>query len=212
LEFKKWDFDKDRNILNKSSGSLALKIKLDKAFSSIPPIQKGGLLRPKEFMALLTTQSQAISVLAKYIPEALVNLPFPGDHNSNLKFELMNGWRLKEYFRTFREAYKRARWYLQRKKDQTLLSFSLFVKPNGTDKDAQFDFLLNGDLAKTVNILRGKWTKQFLELDSIPLNGTFVFEMLFKSNDSIFDHLLFRIKNRKIVSKNFNLRKIFFSC
>ena len=111
-DLMKWDLLKDGKMLSNQSGSLAMKIRLKKPWPVKATTQKQSKLSPKQYAEWLTSKSEPVAKIASFMPDRFINLPFPG--KDSLKFELLNGWRVRKQFDLSRKAYKRGRWFLKK--------------------------------------------------------------------------------------------------
>ena len=75
--------------------------------------------------------------LSAFAPESAVSASFPGTCSD--KLQLLNGW-LSPAGQRSRQAYRRARWYLRRRRDQTRISLEVCSALGGP-----FTLLVNGE-------------------------------------------------------------------
>lgn len=192
-EFATWDMERDGPWLRRTSGSIAIKVRQRKSPDFAPRKSSAGrVLQPATLAGWMSDQSAAMVQLAAWAPDAVVNAPFPGAEPN--KFEMLNGWRLPAS-RSWREAYRRARWYLRRGAEQTQLNFELCAT-----RDANFTFLLNGEPAGGIATAAGVWQRVKIDLDSAPTAAPFAFEMQMTEPPANFEAGLFRVRNRRVSS------------
>src|SRR5262249_36295667 len=121
--FRRWSFDRDRRRLRETSGALAMRVRLQRAIGASPRRQTAlRPLAPATLANWLSDQTEAMTNLAAWAPRSIVNTAFPGAKGD--KFELLNGWRAPTDPQ-WREAYRRARWYLERNDANKTLEFEL---------------------------------------------------------------------------------------
>src|SRR6516164_9904747 len=78
-----------------------------------------------------------IAKLSAFAPESAVSASFPGTCSD--KLQLLNGW-LSPAGQRSRQAYRRARWYLRRRRDQTRIALEVCSELGGP-----FTLLVNGE-------------------------------------------------------------------
>jgi ubiquinone/menaquinone biosynthesis C-methylase UbiE len=188
-EIREWQFDYDCATLAQTAGNIALKVGLDRPIYAPPRRLPNDGLKPATLAGWLGNQSEALAHLVSWLPEDAINLPFPGRDGS--KIELLNGWQLPTD-KSWRQAYRRARWYLRRSSVQIGLAFQLW----SVGEDA-FDILLNGRSAVQVNTMACTWTKVSIALDSVPAGAAFVVEIRKEREIQSFDDGLFRARRRR---------------
>ena len=136
-----WDFDRDREMLGSSSGSIALCCRVREPIVIAPRCQEETVLSAGVYAQSLTDYQQAIQTLAPHVPAHMINSPFPGERQT--KFELLNGWQAP-HDDGVRSAYKRARWFLRRPSEAATIGFAV-RRPNGpSTMHGSIDALVNG--------------------------------------------------------------------
>ncbi|MEO3472528.1 class I SAM-dependent methyltransferase [Roseomonas sp. CAU 1739] len=113
-----WDFDADAALLKARSGTLAMRVRLLAAWLEDRAMQRDGVLSPATFAGWLDDPVKAVAELARIVPRALLDTPFPGPP---AKFDLINGWRVKQSTARTRTAHRRARLFRTRGAARVLL-------------------------------------------------------------------------------------------
>lgn len=188
--FRPWDFDTDRNTLGQTAGTIAQKIRLDRPIDEPPRLQTERGLRPAELAGWLGDHAEAMGRLAAWTPSAYVNTPFPGERAD--KFHLLNGWQ-KPTGAPWRRAYRRSRWYLQRKAAETHLRFDVCA-----EAAAEFRLLVNGVEAYRGHLRSGAWTSFCVDLRSLPATRPFAVELQCNGGGGRFEDDCFRVRRRKL--------------
>ncbi|MBL8550618.1 MAG: methyltransferase domain-containing protein [Hyphomonadaceae bacterium] len=192
-ELREWRFA-DRTMLANMSGSLAMKIRLKRATGRPARRQKApGLLRAATVASWMESQSEAMAKLAAWAPPEVVNRPFPGAQPD--RFELLNGWQAPTNTQ-WRQAYRRARWYLKRAAHETAASFEIRAS-----HARRFEFLLNGAKAGEIEVEGDVWRSVDLSLSSLPAEATFALELRMIDPPDGFENGLFQVRRRKLSAK-----------
>lgn len=190
-----WDIDRDIEMLEQRSGSLALKVRLTKPWEKSPVKQTDGILDAGEFAPSLTDESSALAHLAAFIPKSCVNLVFPGKVGT--KFEMLNGWRLPQGGKSFRIAYRRGRWFLRRRASQTELNFQIMTHANTTPDDREIAVLINGSKALEFRPTPGEFHPVLLDLSGAPPDLTFALEIRLVTDVVDLEAGSFKVRNRQ---------------
>jgi SAM-dependent methyltransferase len=202
-EFREWNFDADVTGLRGTSGSVAMKVKLCASLNEPPKIQAGGrLLRAAELAGWMTSQSKAMAELSAWAPENVLNRPFPG--NAPSKFELLNGWQASTG-KQWRQAYRRARWYLRRTEAESRLTFELQAM-----RPCDFEIMLNGETVRDISVGANNWAPISLDLGSLPAGVPFAVEIRMKGEPDTFDNGLFRVRRRRFLHDGQSVKPAFF--
>jgi SAM-dependent methyltransferase len=188
-----WDFDRDRDTLGGSSGSIALRCRVRCEMSLSPHCQDEMVLSAGQYAQALTDYQRSVQTLAPHVPPHLVDRPFPGE--TQTKFDLLNGW-LAPNGGPERSAYRRARWFLRRPPKTGAVTFAV-RQPNppvsGLDSIIIF---VNGVEVQTVRLASDDWHDVAVSLCQLSLGEIFVFEMQLGSVPGSFDHGLFEVRDR----------------
>jgi hypothetical protein len=149
-ELRPWDYEANAGMLRQTSGFLAMKIRLDAPIANAAYIQSTWAIGVADLAHWMTSRAQAMAKLSAFAPESAINASFPGTRSD--KLQLLNGW-LSPTGKNWRQAYRRARWYLRRRRDQTRISFDVRSELGGP-----CTLLVNGDTVATVSLPPSAWT------------------------------------------------------
>jgi hypothetical protein len=189
-EMRQWDYEADLGMLRRTSGSLAMRIRLGAPIASAPRLQPTWAIRVADIAEWMTSQSEAMAKLSVFAPESAVNAPFPVTRSDRL--QLLNGW-LSPTRARWRQAYCRARWYLRRRDDQTRMSFEVHSELGGP-----FSILLNGEVSVQVSLHPATWKSILVDLSEAPVDQAFVMEMRLDREPRGFSDGLFSVRRRRI--------------
>jgi ubiquinone/menaquinone biosynthesis C-methylase UbiE len=184
-----WDFDRDRQAIGNSSGSIALCCRIRKGISMPPHCQGQTVLSAGEYAQSLTDYQQAIRMLAPHVPADQVNRPFPGEGQT--KFELLNGWLAPDGDRK-RSAYRRARWFLRRPPETEAVHFAV-RQPSAP---GSINVLFNGALVRSVELPSDDWHEVSVPMYQVPVGKTFVLEIQLDSEPASFDDGVLELRDR----------------
>ena len=143
-ELRPWDYEANAGMLRQTSGFLAMKIRLDAPIANAAYIQSTWAIRVADLAHWMTSRAQAVAKLSAFAPESAINASFPGTRSD--KLQLLNGWP-SPTGKNWRQADRRARWYLRRRRDQTRISFDVRSELGGP-----FTLLVNADTVATVSL------------------------------------------------------------
>lgn len=197
-ELTLWRWDKDRDMLSKRSGSLAMRIRLKSSWPEPARLQKQGVITASEYVSTLSSATHALSKLAPLIPTQYVDIPFPGRTSS--KFQLLNGWRLPKSFHQSRAAYARGRWFLKRSSLQDTLIFDLGLSANGLSRVESVTVLVNGEQQGIFPVCVSQWCPVKLNLLHIPSEQVFAVEMQQNGAGDGLDEAAFLVRNRRFIA------------
>jgi SAM-dependent methyltransferase len=189
-DMRLWDYEADVRMLRQTSGSLAMRIRLDAPIADAARVQSAWAIRAADLAHWMTSEGAAIAKLASFAPESAVNASFPG--TSSDKLQLLNGWLSPTRMRR-RQAYRRGRWYLRRRRDQTRISFEVRSELGG-----QFTSLVNGEASATVSVSRAEWKSFSIDISGVPIDTTFVLEIRLEREPREFSDGLFSVRRRRI--------------
>jgi hypothetical protein len=187
---RQWDYDADAGMLRRTTGSLAMRIRLDAPITGAAHTQSTWAIRVADIAQSMPNQAEAMTKLSALVPDSAVNAPFPGTRSD--KLQLLNGW-LSPGRRSSRQAYRRARWYLRRRHSQTRISFQARSELGGP-----FIVLLNGEAVAAVSLPPSEWTPLSFDLSRAPFDETFVVELRFEHEPQKFSDGLFAVRRRRI--------------
>lgn len=190
-----WDFDLDAPMLATRGGSLALKVRLKRTWPHLPARQHAGSLDAGELATSLVDESTALASLAPLIPERYVNLPFPGRHGS--KFEMLNGWRLPQLMSAGRMTYRRGRWFLRRRDDETGLQFEICMPSAESDISREVAILINGSVACQAHLEPGTSTSVQVDLAEVLPGKSFALEIRLLGDVHDIDQGSLEVRNRR---------------
>ena len=193
-ELTQWDIHKHAAMLSRSSGSLAMRIRLKENWPNKANLQKKAVLSAQEYACSLSSQAEAMTRLAPLMPAHFVNLPFPGTQGS--KFELLNGWRLPKAFHQSRTVYRRGRWFLKCSKEQKFLHFELRLPALSQLSSASIQLRVNGEVLSSYTISQQIWTKVVMQLPDAIAEQVFALEIQLQGDDSAIDAACFDVRNR----------------
>jgi len=189
-EMRLWDYGSDVRMLRQTSGSLAMRIRLDTPIPDAARVQATYAIRVADLAHWMTSQTEAMAKLSAFAPESAVNTSFPGTCSD--KLQLLNGW-LSPTGKRRRQAYRRARWYLRRRRDQTRISFEVRSELGGP-----FTLLVNGGPVTAVSLPPAEWKSFSVDLSGAPFDETFVMEMRLEREPREFSDGLFSVRRRRI--------------
>jgi SAM-dependent methyltransferase len=189
-DLRQWDYDADAGMLRRTTGSLAMRIRLDAPITSAAHTQSTWAIRVADIAQSISNQAEAMTKLSTIVPDSAVNAPFPGTRSD--KLQLLNGW-LSPGRTGSRQAYRRARWYLRRRHSQTNISFQARSKLGGP-----FTLLLNGEALPTVALPPAEWKSFSIDLSAVPSDQVFVMEMRLEREFREFSDGLFSVRRRRI--------------
>ena len=190
---REWGFDRDLNKLRRTSGSLAMQVELKR------PLEHqrarpgpGPKLRPATLAQWLSNQETAMAELAAWAPVPAINAAFPAATGS--KLDLLNGWQ-NPSDPTWRQAYRRARWYLRRAEDEHAIEFEVRAP-----RDGRFVFLVNAAPVAEAEIASGVWTRVALNLATVPAGKPFAVELRMIEPGNSFEEGLFQVRERRFLA------------
>jgi ubiquinone/menaquinone biosynthesis C-methylase UbiE/glycosyltransferase involved in cell wall biosynthesis len=189
-----WDFQNDRSMLEKRSGSLAMRIRLLSDWQEPPNLQLGSLLSPHHYADWLAFGTSAVSRLAPLIPTQYLDLPFPGEHGT--KFEMLNGWRLVRPFQYARTAYRRGRWFLRRPADGNTLAFQIGLPHGLGGVPCRFKVFLDGNPIDEYFLALDAWTSVHVDVTQLCPGQAFAIEILKSDGDDSLDGAAFVVRDR----------------
>jgi len=197
-DFTRWDLVRDGGMLRGCNGTIAMRVKLLKAWPHKRNKQTAGILSAANFTDWLNHQSEAIAHLAAIIPADHVNLPFPGEQT---KFSMLNGWRLPAKDSDARTAYQRARWFLTRRGANNL-TFQI-RSPVMTI----FTFLINNETACRLCVAT-EWTAVTLNLSAIDSRVPFVVEIRRDEEEDDFESACFQVREQRFERNARTLKRL----
>jgi GT2 family glycosyltransferase/ubiquinone/menaquinone biosynthesis C-methylase UbiE len=203
-----WNFMKDRTMLEKRSGSLAMRIRLISAWQEPPHHQHESLLAPRQYADWLASESSAVSRLAPLIPTYYLDLPFPGAGGS--KFEMLNGWRLVRPFQHARTGYRRGRWFLRRPLDEDTLVFEIGLPHGLGGAPSCFQVFLDGESIHEFVLALDAWMTVHVDVSQILPGQAFAIEIVKSDGDDSLDGSSFIVRERHFVSacENIHPRRV----
>ena len=136
-EMRLWHYEAHVGMLRQTSGSLPMRVRLDTPIADAAHVQSRWAIRVVDLAQRMTSQAEAIAKLSAFAPESAVSGSFIGTCSD--KLQLLNGW-LSPAGQRSRQAYRRARWYLRRHRDQTRISLEVCSELGGP-----FTLLVNGE-------------------------------------------------------------------
>jgi hypothetical protein len=196
-----WDFEKHREMLGDASGNIGVRCKIKWQITVPHRPWSATILTAGAYAACLTDYAASIQKLAPYVPEDLLDRPFPGTEQT--KWELLNGWQAPDGGDA-RVAYKRARWFLRCPRNATELTFEAqpVKPPNGNI--ARFKALLNGRPVIETEPLQSGWRQIAIPFQSTTPGETFVCEIqmhLDGPEGADFDANTFRVRHRNFAGR-----------
>jgi ubiquinone/menaquinone biosynthesis C-methylase UbiE/glycosyltransferase involved in cell wall biosynthesis len=196
----RWDFTKDRTMLETRSGSLAMRIRLKSDWQEPARQQSDSLLAPRQYADWLASGTSAVSRLAPLIPTHYLDLPFPGESGS--KFEMLNGWRLVRPFQYARTGYRRGRWFLRRPPDGDRLVFDIGLPHGLGGAPSRFQIFLDGGAIDEFFLSLDTWKSLQVDLAQILPGQAFAIEIIKSDGDDSLDGAAFVVRDRHFVSSN----------
>ena len=196
-QLTRWDFARDKAMLAKRSGSLAMRVRLKALWPEPGRLQRAPVLAPATYAEWLTSESSAVAYLASLMPEGCLDLPFPGGRGS--KFELLNGWRLQLPNQHARTAYRRGRWFLRRPANADTLLFEIGLPASDEASDVRVEILLNGSVVEEVLFAGRVWTRVKADIDHIPPGQTFTIEIRKLDGDKSLSGAAFVVRDRRFI-------------
>ncbi len=127
--------------LRRCNGSIAISVRKKRSISTPAPLQHTStlLLSPGVLASWIRNDAQPFARLASIAPEQLIDLPFPGRHQT--WFDLLNGWMKPTPPYRSRQAVKKARWLLRVPDGRSELTFEARCLGNGP---RSFSVFING--------------------------------------------------------------------
>jgi SAM-dependent methyltransferase len=193
--FRWWRFGRrsHRLEIGNASGSIALRCRVSRAIAVQPRRQGSPVLEAGTYAATLSDYEVAVQTIARHLPGDALDRPFPG--TSQTRLELLNGWQ-KPTGTTQRMAYRRARWFLRRPSDTTLLCFEL---RNDGAAPATFTVLLNGTPEVAHEVQPAEWQSFSVAVNDVPVGSVLVCELRREGDVDSFDEGLFAVQARRFV-------------
>ena len=181
-----WDYEADAGMLKQTSGSSAIRIRLNTPIADKARNQATCAICVADLAHWMTSQAAAMAKPSTFGPESAINASFPGTRSD--KLQLLNGW-LSATGKDWCQAYRRARWYLRRHRDQTHISFEVRSELGGP-----FTLLVNGEVLTAVSLPSSAWKSL-----SVDLSGAtaFVMEMQLEREPQEFSDGLFSVRRRR---------------
>lgn len=162
-----WDFDRDRAMLQRRAGGLAMRIRLLAPWPHPRRVQRDGILAPATYAAWLEAPGTVLASLARLVPPEHVDAPFPGTPS---KFDLLNGWRVAQTTGRRRTAYHRARLYRTRGGSGTLALQLRAATPG------PIAALVNGRQVGLVEV-GADWRAATIDLSAVPAGEVCLVEL-----------------------------------
>jgi ubiquinone/menaquinone biosynthesis C-methylase UbiE len=187
VEIREWDFDRDLPLLATLSGSILLKVRVVHPTGEPSRVQTVPGISPAELAGKLDSVSNAAAYIVRWAPEEAINRR-PSHHD---KLQLMNGWLAPERRRR-RQGWRRARWFMRRRRSQSSLVFRVH-----SQQARELEMLVNGLTATTETLPAGAWKRITLPLDTVPPNLPFVVELRLSGSHERFEDDLFDVTGRR---------------
>lgn len=179
-----WDFDADAALLKARSGTLAMRVRLLAPWPDGRAMQCDGILPPAIFAAWLDDPARAVAELARIVPRALLDTPFPGPP---AKFDLINGWRVKQSTDTTRTGHRRARLFRTRGRAGRL-RFEM-----RSDVPAQITLRVNAR-PQGKAMIGPNWSVVMADITILPKGEPFVLEFQREGEPADFDAGSFQVR------------------
>jgi ubiquinone/menaquinone biosynthesis C-methylase UbiE len=186
---RQWHYESDVGMLRQTSGSLSMRIQLKSPITSAARIQSTSAIRAADIPHWMPNQAEAMVKLSSLAPDSAVNASFPGTRSD--KLQLLNGW-LSPTGAEWRQAYRRARWYLRRRRIQRRISFEVCSELGGL-----FTVLVNGESSVTVSLPPAEWKRLSIDISNAPIDKTFVMELRLERETQEFSEGLFLVRRRQ---------------
>jgi len=174
-EITRWDLSRDAGMLSRRSGSLAMRVRLLEPWPGSARVQRSVAVRPLEYASWLDSDSAAVARLSALLPDAFVDLPFPGERGS--RFELLNGWRLRESGSPERRAYRRGRWFLRRPGSADSLAFTVALPANGSAAQDAVEVLRDGVACGEHAVFRDRASRVGVDVSDLDPGRVFALEI-----------------------------------
>ena len=187
---RRWDYDSDEEMLRRTSGSLAMRIRLQTPIESAARVQSNWAIRVADITQCMPNQAEAMTKLSVFVPSNVVNAPFPGMRSD--KLQLLNGW-LSPNGTEARQGYRRSRWYLKRRANQACISFEVRSELGGP-----FAVLLNGAALTRVLLPAAQWKPLSVNLSGAAVDKVFVMELRLEREPEKFSDGVFSVRRRRI--------------
>jgi len=189
-EMRLWHYEAHVGMLRQTSGSLAMRVRVDTPIADAAHVQSRWAIRVVDLAQWMTSQAEAMAKLSAFAPESAVSASFPGTCSD--KLQLLNGW-LSPAGQRSRQAYRRARWYLRRRRDQTRISLEVCSELGGP-----FTLLVNGEPLATVSLPPAEWKWFSVDLSGAPFDEAFVMEIRLERAPWQFSEGLSSVRRRRI--------------
>ena len=181
-------------MLSTLSGALLLKVKKVSPIDEPRHVQTNAEINPAEFAKHLSSASASAAHVVRWAPERAINQPL-AQHD---KLKLLNGW-LKSNRTGSAQGWRRARWYLRRRPNQSGLFFKI-----RTQLTRDVEVLANGKLIATEQLQPAIWKRITLPLDMLPPDQPFVLELRLTRRNERFEEDLFAVKERRFMGSFFD--------
>lgn len=181
-----------------TAGTLSMRAHVRMPLGLTGETQGRAALRSGAYADLLTDYDAAVAGLVPLLPSSFIDCAFPGERQT--KFELLNGWQKPERGRSFRTAYRRARWFLTRPAEARALQFRVRSTEPGR-VGGSLEVHAAGSQAATVT-LGHQWSETSVPLDDVAPGMPFVCELrvvLPDVTNAEFDDYCFAVKDRQFV-------------
>lgn len=183
-------------MLSKRGGSLAIKVVIEKPVDLAARLIRRACSAPRTSRRRSSSPTVALAQMSPLIPDAFVNLPFPGTRGPASKFELLNGWRLPEMAAVHRRAFRRGRWFLKRTK-ATHLNFEVKHAVGSTGETYEVTASLNGMQVAAHPVGPTAWTPFEVDLTSCRPGETFALEVRSFAAASDLEGASFDVRRRR---------------
>jgi SAM-dependent methyltransferase len=193
---RQWDFDDALRVLTGTSGSIACKVRLMSPISAKPAQQIDRLISPGDLAARLDNKSAAMAYLAKFIPQSLVNMPFPGEGST--RFHLLNGWQAREPGTNYRQAFGSGRWFFRRRPEQGFLSFEVLTPDMGQSPKARIRLTIDGQTVLDQYLHRGLWSRFMVPVNEIVSDEIFAVEIELVTENSNHAERVLRVRRLEL--------------
>ena len=74
---RRWDYEANLGMLRRTSGSVAMRIRLDAPIADAARIQSTWAIRAADLAHWMTSQAEAMAKLSAFTPESIVNASSP---------------------------------------------------------------------------------------------------------------------------------------
>jgi hypothetical protein len=150
------------------------------------------IVQPAQIASWIGNKTRAMAEIARLTPPEYMMPQFPG-RPGNTKFQVLNGWRWNHPGGFGREAYHCGRWYLTRRRDQSVLETVLGAPTLAGAPTLTVEIVVDGAVKVCEPLPRGRAFDFELDVSSLPVDRPFCVEIRLVEKDLSLEHGSFRV-------------------